>query len=159
MSLTRLLIFALVLGLLPLRAAQADPKPCWFAWWPSHWTKMDWEKRHFEDGKTPINAQWNHQSWVPKDWIAQSGGDGVDMVQGFYNAGILADQYVDGDTPVLEVGPAFFRLGGYDKRRVVAAVDQVYKVTGRMGRSVIRVVEDRTGKTIGFYTASGLVLQ
>lgn len=161
MPLTRLVILSLVALALPGRAALAESKPCWFAWWPSHWRAMNWEKRHFEDAKTPIVSQWASERWTPGDWIAQSGGDGLAMVQGFYNAGIVTDQYTDDDTPVLEVGPAFFHLGGYDKRRIVAAVDQAYRVTGRKsGPKTIRVVEDRTGKTIGYYTASsGLVLQ
>ncbi|MCB9979276.1 MAG: hypothetical protein H6862_06715 [Rhodospirillales bacterium] len=162
MPLIRFFIFTLFAGffaLAPLRGAVAESKPCWFAWWPSHWTKMDWEKRHFEDGKTPINTQWNDVSWLPQDWIAQSNGDGMSMIQRFYDAGILSDQYLDDETPVLEVGPGFYRLGGYDKRRVIAAVDAVYHATSRAARKAIRIEDSRTGKPLGFYTASGLVLQ
>ncbi len=162
MSLTRLIIFSLLVAVAPLRPALADHKPCWFAWWPSHWRDMNWEKRHFEDGKTPITTQWHDEKWSPADWVAQSGGNGMEMIQRFYDAGIVADQYVDDDTPVLEVGPAFFRLGGLDKRRVVASVDHVYHVTGTgKGKpDTIQVVAKSTRKTVGYYTAaSGLVLQ
>lgn len=161
MPLTRLLILFLIAAFLPWRTAMAESKPCWFGWWPSHWRTMNWEKRHFEDAKTPIVSQWASERWTPGDWVTQSGGDDLAMVQGFYHAGILTDQYTDGDVPVVEVGPNFFRLGGLDKRRIVAAVDQAYRVTGRKdGPRTIRVVASKTRKTIGYYTpSSGLVLQ
>lgn len=137
---------------------RAEPKPWVFGWWPSHWKNLDF-KPYIEDPKQPHNSQWNDANWHPQDWVDQRGGEGAKLIRGFYYADILRGQHVEDDVLVLEVGPAFYMLGGEDKRRVAAAVDHVYKVTDSRINGMYMLHDWRTGKEIGSYTRYGLQLQ
>lgn len=149
---------ALIAGILSFASiAYADSKPWVWSWWEGHWKNQDFEP-YLEEGKWPHNSQWNESEWQPEHWEAQ-GKSALDIVQGFYFADILRDQYVDDDVPVLEVGPAFYLLGGQDKRRVASMVDYVYGVTRRKENGMFMLVDWDSGKAIGSYTRYGLQLQ
>lgn len=138
--------------------AKADPKPWYWSWWPSHWDNLTWQP-YLEDSKHPQNSQWNDKDWEPADWAAQSPGGSLKIIEGFYTGQILNRQYVDNDVPVLEVGPNFYHLSGYDKRRVVAMVDDYYKITTSRLNGMFTLTDWRTRKPIGVYSAAGLQLQ
>ena len=137
--------------------AHAEPKPWIWSWWPSHWENMDFEP-YLEPGKDPHNAQWDQKIWKPADWAVQKGSS-QDVLKGLYTAEILNDQYVDDDIPVLEVGPNFYHLSGFDKRRVVAMVDDVYQITASKQDGMFMLYDWRTKKAVGIYTAHGLQIQ
>lgn len=155
-------LFALSLAVLSLSLvapAQAGPKFMGLFWWSSHWKNQDFNP-YFENGTDPYGAQWASldQNWKPQDWVDMNGARGVDLVDRWYVSKIIRGQTADGDTPVLEVGPNFYYLSGRDKRRVAATVDYVYQVTAKKpGMFYLR--DWQTEKYIGYYTASGLVLQ
>lgn len=147
-------------------ALAQGPKPWVFGWWPSHWGNLNFEKPYMEPGKAPHNSQWDAIDWAPQDWIEQHEHE-LALIKDFYRARIINDQYVEkewfglGDDiiPVLEVGPAFYRLGGQDKRRVTDTFDQVYGITGSKMFGMFVLVDYKTGKQIGTYTQYGLALQ
>lgn len=137
--------------------AQAGPKPWPFSWWESHWEGLDFIP--YQNGKHPHNSQWESSKWQPRHWTAQRGGDAMEVVRGFYAADIVRRQYVDDDIPVLEVGPAFYMLGGQDQRRVAEMVDHVYNITGSKENGMFQLFDWKTGEPIGAYTRYGLQLQ
>ncbi len=158
-----LLFFALVMAALGLCAgvstvAHAEPKPWIWSWWPSHWDNMTF-KPYLEEPKEPHNNQWSHKNWEPADWSAQEENGARDVIQGFYTAGILQDQQIKDDVPVLVVGPNFYHLSGYDKRRVVQMVDDYYQVTASKLNGMFTLTDGRTNRPIGVYSANGLQLQ
>ncbi len=138
--------------------AHAKPKPWVFSWWLSHWDNLDF-KPYPDNTRHTHDMQWNKSLWKPDHWIAQRGGDGTKLIQGFYKAGIIRDQYEDDDIPVLEVGPVFYELGGEDKRRVMATVDAVYGITSGAENGMFTLTDWRSGQMIGAYTRYGLQMQ
>ncbi len=141
--------------------AQAEPKPSPF-WWPSNHEKWESAKKHtrmLENGKHTQNSQWRDQDWYAQDWISQRGGDGMALIRGFYDNRILHDQKQDDGTAVLVVGPHFYRLSGFDKRRVVQTVDAVFGMTRRDPHAVIRLKDWHTRRDVGVYNEYGLSLQ
>lgn len=151
-------VLALAVAALSLSPkAYAEPKPWVWSWWESHWDNLDFVP-YLEEGKHPHNSQWNGSNWEPEHWVAQR-SDGVELVQDFYTADIIRSQYVDDEIPVLEVGPAFYMLGGQDKRRVIETVDRVYGITSSKENGMFMLTDWRTREAIGAYTQYGLQLQ
>ncbi len=135
--------------------ATADPKPWIWGWWPSHFEKLDFEKRLMQDTRTDHNRQWDQIDWQAQDWIAQR-KSGLALVERFYDVGIISNQYMKNDIPVLEVGPSFYNLGGFDKRRVVETVDEVYEITSSKTNGAFHIYDSETHEPIGFYSGTGL---
>lgn len=139
-------------------AAFAQSKPWSFGWWPQHKIWEDY-KRHspyVEHPRHTQNSQWAGSDWYAEDWLVQK--DGLSLIQGFYDADILRDQKVKNDLPVLVVGPAFYRLSGYDRRRVAFMVDQIYGVTKARPNGMYTLIDWHTKVPIGLYTKDGLQL-
>src|SRR5690606_10323305 len=113
---------------------------------------------YLENGTDPHPEQFREKNWTPAAWIRQR-KNGLALVQGFYRAGIIADQVIEDDVPVVTVGPGFYRLGGQDKRRVMASLDQVYGITAQNPRGVMLLRDWHTHLPIGTYGKSGLILQ
>lgn len=111
-----------------------------------------------ENGKHPHNSQWFGKEWYAEDWLVQYERD-LDLIDGFYKADIFHDQKMEGDIPVLVVGPNFYHLSGYDKRRVTHVLDVVYAITDGDGAQVFKLQDWRTGEDIGWYSKNGLQIQ
>ncbi|HEY8189980.1 MAG TPA: hypothetical protein VIF12_04800, partial [Micavibrio sp.] len=92
-------IFAALMAV-GISPANAEPKPWYWSWWPSHWYNLNYQP-YLEDGKHPHNTQWNDKAWEPADWSAQRLNGASDVIKGFYRADILSRQYMDGQMPVL----------------------------------------------------------
>ncbi len=116
---------------------------------------------YLENAKLPHNSRWADDEWTPQDWIDSRGGDAISVINGFYEAGIVSDQYFDDEIPVLEVGQGFIDLGAQDKRRVVAFIDEVFGVTKFAEPGVILLYfhSDEKEVPIGMFNAQGLQLQ
>lgn len=139
-------------------SAQADPKFMGVVWWHDHWVNQDFVP-YYDNGTEPQNSQWSNSNWTPANWIqATGGGDGTQLVQRWQTAGIIQRSYVDGDVHYLDVGPNFYRLSGYDKRRVTETLDAIYQVTASKG-GVYFLKDGTTDKVIGAYTKQGLNLE
>lgn len=140
--------------------AQAEPKVQPFGWWPGHWTWTNYKNfnSYFEEGKKTQNTQWKEQDWYVQDWISQN-KDGFTLINEWFRVGILNKLDEDDEVPVLIVGPQFYRLGGFDKRRVVTTLDAVYGVTDRGAHPVILVHDWKTRRQIGVFTKDGLQLE
>lgn len=138
-------------------SAYAGPKPWVWGWWPSHWENLDFEP-YLENAKHPHNSQWDEKNWKPAHWIEQR-KSGMDTLGAFYFADVLRDLYFDDGVPVLEVGPSFYRLSGYDKRRVTALVDEIYQVTTSRPFGMFMLYDWKSKEPIGSYTQYGLQIQ
>lgn len=147
--------------------AQAQgPKPWIFSWGVDHWNEVNFEKPYMETGKDPHNSQWDSLNWAPADWLRQHNSE-LTLIDKFYRADIIRDQYMKKAwfgfghdiIPVLEVGPAFYRLGGLDKRRVTETFDSVYGVTNSKMFGMFVLVDFKTGNQIGTYSQYGLTIQ
>ena len=101
--------------------------------------------------------QWEHEDWYVEDWASQK--PAMEIIQGFYEADILKDQIHGSDEfPVLIVGPNFYHLSGYDKRRVVTLVDSVYGISGNAKKGSFFLRDWYTHQTIGVFDQEGLHL-
>ena len=156
LALTGIILLALT------AAAEAKPKFLGF-WWPSHWRDQDFQP-YYEESIGPHNTQWDDNSlsdknWTPIEWARMDGGNGQRLVQKWFNADILRDDYMKKGVAHIVVGPNFYHLGGSDKRRVMETLDAVYKLTAKSPKMFL--IEDwRTDRVIGEYTANnGLSLQ
>ena len=127
-----------------------------FIWGPP---KSDFVRPYLEEAKLPHNSQWADDEWSPQDWIDARGGSVIAVVNGFYSAGIIKDQYFDDDVPVLEVGQTFIDLSGQEQRRVVAFMDDVFGVTSSSKAGVIEIEFHDDNKSVGLFTKDGLQLQ
>lgn len=142
-------------------AQQASAAQFWpFGWWPGHWTWTSYKKfnPYLEKGKETQNQQWGAEDWYVQDWLSQYHDQFV-LIDGFFKSDILREQTEDGDTPVLIVGPNFYRLGGFDKRRVLTTLDSVYGITDNTENAVILLKDWHTKKEIGVFTKAGLQLE
>ncbi len=136
----------------------SGPKPSIWAWWPWHWNNLDFIP-YIDNPKQSHSSQWNHDNWKPADWAAQRGGDGMKVIGGFYKADIVRSQFIDDDIPVVEVGPAFYMLGGHDKRRVMETIDTEFQITTAKENGMFMIRDWNTRRDIGSYTSHGLQLQ
>ena len=132
-----------------------------------------WGKRHEKHGEVKAYQpyleknqheqipQWDHKEWYAEDWLAQV-EDGDELMQHFYDGDILWDQTVRKKGrkldiyPILIVGPNFYRLSGYDKRRVAHVVDQVHGITKSKPDGFFALHDWHTKLPIGVFDKDGL---
>lgn len=141
--------------------AAAREKSSWFSWPFGHdeWTDAKKFQPYLENSKHPHNTQWADRDWYAEDWIGQR-RNGMTLIKGFYDSDIFRNQEMDDDgVPTLVVGPNFYHLSGYDKRRVVHSLDVVYGVTRSRTNGSIILKDWYTKRTIGQFTQQGLQLQ
>lgn len=150
--------FAVVAGAAGDADARSRNHPLSWLEGPSVWDEAKHYQPYLENAKHPHPAQWADRDWYAEDWIAQR-QNGLQLVQGFYNSGIIRDQEVDDGMPVLLVGPNFYHLSGYDKRRVVHTIDVVYGVTAQQQGAAITLKDWHTRRAIGYFDREGLTLQ
>lgn len=149
------------IGFLLSGAAQAAPGG-WLGWvWP--FSSGDFTRPYLEDGKTPHNSQWEQDSWQPEDWI-KARGTQEDVLNDLYAAGIIKEQYMDDDLPVLEVGRNFIRLSDKDKNHVAKFVDHAFGITAGNEKAMYLIELENpswlgSNYPVGVYTRSGLQLQ
>jgi hypothetical protein len=120
----------------------------------------DFDARLLEGPKHPHNNQWDNSGWTPEGW-AEFYGDKDTQIKHLVNVGILTDlsDMDDDDVAEIEVGHAFVRLSGQEKRRVVEYVDYAYGFTQRNPDGTILIQYDPNCDYIGIYTKNGLQLQ
>jgi len=115
---------------------------------------------YLNDGKTPHNNQWDNENWHPEYWVEDKGSVTA-VMDGFYDAGIIVEQYED-EVPVLEVGRPFLQLSPLDQRHVIEFVDYAFKITEAKPHGIFYVVIDHEKKgkeLLGLYTVNGLQFQ
>lgn len=125
-----------------------------YIWGPPN---ANFTRPYTERSKVPQNSRWDDDEWSPQDWIDDRGNDSA-VLEGFYRAEIITDQFTENGVPVLEVGYNFMSLSGKDKNRVLEFVDYAYGITdGEHG--MFRIEEERCGTRVGIYTRAGLQIQ
>lgn len=152
------LIFAVFCLILSVSAVQADPKPWLWSWSIGHWDRLDFENRYIYDMKTPQLNQFRKHDWSPEIWAEENEG-ADERLRALYAAGILADQFIEDDIPVLQVGPRFFDLSYHDQQRIVAFVDATFGVTDLEENGMFYLYGYEHKRPIGVYNKSGLILQ
>ena len=138
--------------------------------WDSHWSNRhnayvaQKKYNYYLDNERHLQIpQWDHKEWYAEDWIAQK-ENAEALIEDFYKADILWDQIIktnrkDEETyPILVVGPNFYRLSGYDKRRVSHIVDIVYAVTKNKDAGYFMLQDWHTHLPIGIFDKEGLRL-
>jgi hypothetical protein len=79
-------------------------------------------------------------------------------VKKFFEARIFSRQYMrHGNTPVLEVGPTFFKLSDLDRRRTLKLLSS-YTAIFNQGYDAVQLVDGSTKDIIGVYTPKGMFL-
>jgi hypothetical protein len=154
-----LICLAILLGIFAV-PAMAEPKPWVLGWWPGHWEWAEYKNfnPYLERGKHTQNQQWSREDWYVQDWVSQHENE-FKLIDGFFRTDILRKQTEDDDVPVLVVGPHFYRLGGFDKRRVLTTLDAVYGITDRGTNPVIVLKDWHTKREIGLFNKDGLQLE
>lgn len=144
---------------------QAEPKYWYYDWgeWNDRWKEDKKYSPYLEHPKEPVHGHWqarppNDYAWQPDDWIAQR-KSGLKLIHDFYRVGIFKDQTIEDGTPVLTVGPQFYRLSGFDQERVMQTLDEVYEITSPSDVAIVMVKDWRSGRYIGVFSNTGLQLQ
>lgn len=140
--------------------AFAEGKASWWGWEKNHnhYRALNNYHPYLENSRHVQIPQWAHEDWYAEDWTSQK--DGMALIQGFYSADILRDQITEkkSQLPVLIVGPNFYRLSGYDKRRVAHIVDMTYGITGAKENAAFLLKDWNTHRAIGVFDKKGLRL-
>jgi hypothetical protein len=153
-----MLSFFMILGAAPAMASYNNTYP--------KTNHLSWEeyRRHnylLAPGVEAQNPALKDKNWTPSHWIDQYEDPAV-LINGFFENDILRRQTMSGDVTKLIVGPTFYRLGGQDKRRVIATYDAVYGITQGKQEGAAKVIflEDwLTRRAVGLYSAGGLQLE
>lgn len=156
-SILILSIFVSSLGL--FQTSSAEPKRSYFGWSKAqeHYIGAKDHNAYLENSRHIQIAQWAHESWYAEDWTSQK--DGMSLIKGFYSADILRDQVSkEGKIPVLVVGPNFYRLSGYDKRRVAHVIDVTYGITSSKHNGSFLLKDWYSHYPIGVFDGNGLRL-
>ena len=137
---------------------RAEPKFMGIWWWSDHWKNQDF-KPYYDNGTDPHSGQWTDSQWTPADWIKAVGGNGTKLVDQWMATKILAGSYKDRNgVSTLEIGPNFYHLSGYDKRRVTETLDTIYQVTAQKP-GMYFIKDPATKKIIGTFSREGLNLE
>ena len=130
----------------------------WLWGWPIAHERNHNFVPYLEEAKTPHNSQWNGDQWEPEHWFQNSESE-MELIRSFYSADIFRNQYTEDEIPVLKVGPNFYNLSGFDRRRVTRVIDEVYNITTDHEHGIFILVDWDSEKQIGTYTRYGLHLQ
>jgi len=131
-----------------------------YRWGPERPSLPEYKDYHpyLENGKETQNQQWANEDWYVQDWVSQRPGD-MALIDGFFKSDIIRSQTVDRGVPTLVVGSNFYRLGGFDKRRIITTIDAVYGITESGPRNVILLKDWKTNAQIGVFTKDGLQIE
>ena len=129
----------------------------WYDWIAPPLEIPAFESPYLYDSKTPHAYSWTDQGWDKESWARFRSSEAA-VISDFYTAGILTDQYKEGEMLVLEVGEAFMRLSNQDKTKVADYVDHVYGVT-QNENGIFSIMQEESCVPVGLYTKHGLQLQ
>lgn len=87
------------------------------------------ERPYMNRWENAYDSHWENKTWQPSDWIDE-GQTVQGVIDGFYNSGILTDQYYNDNTPVIEVGYPFLELSGRDQRRLAEFIAYAFNLKG-----------------------------
>ena len=107
------------------------------------------DRMYLQSNENAYDSAWN-DSWKPVDW-ADSAESAQAVIDNFYARRVLTDQFLNRDTPVLEVGQGFIDLSSQDQRRVVRFVAYAFDIDGLTGNGAMQVQLDRKDAPVGLY--------
>lgn len=152
----RFLVLIIFVSLFPV-SAQAASKDFFNLIWPSPaQTSAEDFRPYSQDPMQQQNRQWDSDGWQPQHWVNSGKGVG-EVVDGFFNAGLLVEQDVNCDgIPTLKVGEKFFRLSYREQNRIAAFMDYAYGITSKSSGGAYYLTFRRRADVVGVYTPSGL---
>jgi len=137
-------------------AAPANAKNSILPSWGSKYIQEDFQP-FLEDEKHLQIPQWQDKNWYVEDWLVQK--DPMDLMRGFYKADIIRDQTMTKENnPILIVGPNFYHLSGFDKRRVTQTIDKIYEISSTSEAGSFMLQDWSTRQYIGVFDSNGLRL-
>ncbi len=160
-----LIFLVCFLSVIKADSASAEPKswklfPPSFGWSKNHENYRSFKQYnpYLEDARHLQIPQWKDENWYVEDWASQK--DAMTLIKGWYSADIIRDQKVGhANLPVLVVGPNFYRLSGFDKRRVVTTINVAYGIVSDQNDGKAFMLTDwYTKKPIGVFDNQGLRL-
>jgi hypothetical protein len=108
------------------------------------------------DPLTQHPHQWDGQDWDPSKWNGEWASENT--LRKFFRARIFEKQYLDrNDIPVVELGPAFYKLSDLDQRRTLKLLSDQMAFFAK-GYPTVKLVDWHTRDVIGAYTAKGMFL-
>ncbi len=130
------------------------PNPLWLTARPDHYEFTPLVSNQDPQNQHP--AAWDGQDWDSSQWGANWTPDVA--VQKFFQARIFERQYMDAaSTPVVELGPTFYKLSDLDRRRTLKLLTEQTAVF-KKGHSVVELVDWSTHKIVGTCTPKGMFL-
>jgi hypothetical protein len=130
------------------------PLPDWITQKPEHYEFSPLVSN--DDPLTQHPAAWDGQGWDPKKW--GPGWTPEIAIQKFFNARIFEHQYMyGGRTPVVELGPTFYKLSPLDQRRTLKLLTDQAGIF-KKGHDVVELTDWHTHGVVGTYTPKGLFL-
>ena len=116
---------------------------------------------YLETSTDPHATQWRREPWKVTDWTDNPAAARAQM-DFMFRSGIFT-RYQDASSiwsrnDTLTVGPSFYHLSGFDKRRAVELFDHMYQVTANAPATLF-LRDNHTDELIGVYTRAGLQLQ
>jgi hypothetical protein len=151
-------IFVLMGGALPLQA-QAGGKVSPFGWGPEHWEQLHDFQPYIDHPYQTQNEQWDDDPWAPSFWAQQRDSGEKRVVDDLFRVDIFRKKYVEDGVPAVQVGQNFYNLGGNDKRRVTAMLDDFYGITRNKVFGMFTLYDWNSNRAIGTYTQYGLQLK
>jgi hypothetical protein len=139
--------------------AQAGGKIWPFAWGPSHWEHLDHFQPYIDNPVQTQDLQWDNDPWSPSVWAQQRNDGEKRVVADLFKADIFRDKFVEDGVPAVQVGPTFYMLGGQDKRRVTAMLDDFYGITKNKVFGMFTLYDWNSHQPIGTYTQYGLQMK
>lgn len=129
--------------------------PSWLFDKPEHYEFSTAVSNH--DPKHQHPAQWAGQEWDPAMWNAETTPEAV--LRRLYAVRVFSAQYQEKATPVLEVGPTFWKVSDQDRRRALKLLADHTQVLAAGGQSRIVLRDWYTKDNVGTYDAKGMQLK
>ena len=159
---TFLTVFTLIFS--SAAAYAAEGKDIWFFHWQGAQNnylvkqQLKYENPRYEQ-LHHIHAQFDQSGWTPEQWIEREKDKPVALIERWVRAGILRSPDSDWQRiPSLIAGPNFYRLSGYDKRRVVKTVDAMHGYT-KEPPFMLRIRDWKSEQIVGEYINGVLYMQ
>ena len=108
------------------------------------------------DQLTQHPDQWDGQDWDPSKWNSQWTPEIA--LNKFFKAHIFEKQYMGrSTTPVVELGPTFYKISDLDQRRTLKLLSD-HMGYFKKGYSAVELIDWSTHDVVGTYTAKGMFL-
>ena len=128
--------------------------PNWIYTKPNHYKFLPLVSNNDQEHKHP--GAWEGQDWDVSRWNSKWTPEIA--IQRFFHARIFENQYLrNGNVPVLELGPTFYKLSDLDQRRTLKLLMEQAEIF-KHGYNIVELVDWSTLDIVGSYTPKGMFL-